>query len=232
MHLIMEEKILEILESKHLILDSKLPKISDRIISLYYSFSSPIEQTEFKNTVLQLLHSFSNVNNFSKFGHLLFAALEIKPPNLDFILYKNIINNVHGNKTFGESTSRQICLKVLSQIPVNPVYAEDIGKFFRKELDENIELLLLHFYAKNNLNKAFFWVLDNICENKSFENEQPLLSFQFITSFKFIDPKVFEAWLQAKLQDKKIPSYILHILSKTFELAKKNYPENWQKYPG
>lgn len=222
----MEGKILKLLESESLRIDSRSLSKSGKIVQLYSSLQNEEDQLKFKNTILQLLHSYSNVNGFAKFADLLYAALEIKPPNLDHVLYEFLINNIHKNEIYNGSTSRQILLKAIVQIPVNPVYVQGINDFFLEDVDDSILLNLLHFLAKKNFADESLLVLNKICNNQLYKTKQPILYFQFATSLKYINPKKFEVWFQNKIKD-QIPKYILTVLKRTFVWIKENYHENW-----
>lgn len=223
----MEGKILKLLESESLRIDSRSLSKSGKIVQLYSSLQNEEDQLKFKNTILQLLHSYSNVNGFAKFADLLYAALEIKPPNLDHVLYEFLINNIHKNEIYNGSTSRQILLKAIVQIPVNPVYVEGINDFFLEDVDDSILLNLLHFLAKKNFDDESLSVLDKICNNELYNTKQPILYFQLATSLKYINPKKFEVWFQNKIMKDQIPKYILNVLKRTFVWMEENYHKNW-----
>lgn len=226
----MEATILKLLDiNKQFVEDSKSPKLSDKIVAHYYTLSEPAKQLHFKDALIQQLYSFSTVNYFTNFAHLLYAALAIKPPNLDGVLYKFLINQKQLNQTFEGHNPNQLCLKILSQIPVNPIYVNNINQFFKNKVDESIGLHLFHFYAVNHLSNESLSVLSSICDNNLYEGNPAVLSFQLFTSLKYVEPEIFEVWLDTKLEEKQIPEYVLKVLRKTFERVEKNYPENWKQ---
>lgn len=227
----MEATILKLLDiSKQFVEDSKSPKLSDKIVTHYYTLSEPAKQLHFKDALIQQLHSFSTVNDFTNFSHLLYAALAIKPPNLDGVLYKFLINQKQLNQTFEGHNPNQLCLKILSQIPVNPIYVNNINQFFKNKVDESIGLHLFHFYAVNHLHDESLSVLNTICDKHFYIENAAVLSFQLFTSLKYLEPEIFEVWFQSKLELEKIPVYVLKVLRKTFERAHKKYHEYWKSF--